>query len=152
MIISDLKTILEDSGCTLVIYEQAELANLKLDQSKHTDIIGVVIEPDTIRLEVKANAIMEHYPPHIIEVLQMVVLEDDANNNETKLQQCLDICKEIIIRLIATGDFKKIESINCTKIKERKYDANVIGWSLPLDLTRLLNETRDPCLRQGEEE
>jgi len=32
-----------------------------------------------------------------------------------------------------------------TKIQENKYDANVIGWSMPLDLVHLKNEIRDPC-------
>ena len=151
MIKAKLVTILAASGCTKVFYEQDKLANLIIDQGLKTDTIGLIIQPNELTLEVKANAILEHYPPYIIEVMQQVSLEGDADDlsptsNEVKLQQCLDICKEIIVRLIATAEYKKLMPCTVTKILETKYDANVIGWSMPLDLTRLLNENRDPCL------
>ena len=40
MITDKLKTILQDSGCTLVVYEQRELVNLYTDESHQSDIIG----------------------------------------------------------------------------------------------------------------
>jgi len=146
MITSTLKQILTDSGCNLVIYEQARLANLYTDQSDQFDVVGVIMQPDEVVLEVKANAIQEHYNPLIIEVMQQVRMEDEADSNETKLQNLLDICKEIIVRLIAEATFKTLMPVRVTKITERRYDANVIGWTIPLDLTYLLNETRKPCL------
>ena len=146
MITAKLKQILTDSGCNLVIYEQARLANLYTDQSDQFDVVGLIVQPDDVVLEVKANAIMEHYNPLIIEVMQQVRMEDEADNNETKLQNLLDICKEIIVRLIAEATFKTLMPVRVTKITERRYDANVIGWTIPLDLTYLLNETRKPCL------
>jgi hypothetical protein len=151
MIKAKLVSILATSGCTKVFYEQDKLANLIIDQGLQTDIIGLITQPNELTLEVKANAILEHYPPYIIEVMQQVSLEDDADDytatsNEVKLQQCLDICKQIIVRLIDTAEYKQLKPLTVTKILETKYDANVIGWSMPLDLTRLLNEDRIPCL------
>lgn len=151
MIKAKLVTILAASGCTKVFYEQDKLANLIIDQGLQTDIIGLITQPNELTLEVKANAILEHYPPYIIEIMQQVSLEGDADDltvtsNEVKLQQCLDICKQIIVRLIATAEYQKLMPCTLTKIQETKYDANVIGWSMPLNLTRLLNENRNPCL------
>jgi hypothetical protein len=162
MIKAKLVTILATSGCTKVYYEQDKLANLIIDQGLQSDIIGLITQPNEITLEVKANAIMEHYPPYVIEVMQQVRLEDDADDytvtsNEVKLQQCLDICKKIILNIIGAAQNKvpfaglglnlgKIKTIQLTKILETRYDANVIGWSMPLDVTRLLNENKDPCL------
>jgi len=146
MITSKLKQILTDSGCTFVIYEQDKLANLMTDQGKQYDTIGLIMQLNEIKLEVKANAILEHYNPLTIEVMQQVRLEDKADNNETKLQALLEVCKQIIVRLIADAEFKTITPVTVIKILETKYDANVIGWSIPLDLTYLKNETREPCL------
>jgi hypothetical protein len=146
MITAKLKNILTASGCTLVLYEQDKLANLQTNQSNQADIIGLIIQPNDLTLEVRANAIHEHYNPLTIEVMQQVRLEDAADNNETKLQLLLNICKEIIIRLIHEAEYKTLMPVTVVKILESKYDANVIGWSMPLDLYYLLNENRDPCL------
>jgi uncharacterized Zn finger protein len=146
MITTLLKQILTDSGCTLVLYESSQLANLLTDQSNQLDKIGLLLQLDTVVLETKANALPEHYPNLVIEVLKQVRLEDLAENNEVKFQECLDTCKEIIIRLIASGQVKHFTSPTLTKILEPKYDANVIGWSMPLDLYYLFNEGKDPCL------
>lgn len=146
MITTLLKQILTDSGCTLVIYEQDKLANLYTDQSDQIDIIGVILQQNTIDLEVKANAIAEHYNPLVIEILQQVRLEDKAENNEIRLQETLDICKQVIVRLIHEAVFKTILPVTVNKVLETKYDANVIGWAMSLNLYYLKNETRDPCL------
>lgn len=146
MITSTLKDILADSGCTLVLYESDKIANLLTDQSNQDDIIGLIIQPNSVNLVVKANAIMEQYPPYYIEIMKQVRLEDTADNNEVVLQELLDICKQIIVRLIDLEMFKTLQPLRVDKILETKYDANVIGWSMPLELTRLLNENRIPCL------
>ena len=146
MITTKLKTILTDSGCTLVLYDQQELANLYVDRSDQFDIVGLILRPTEITLEVKANAIHEHYNPLIVEVMQQVRLEQKAELNETQLQELLDICKEIIIRLIAEAEYKTLMPVTVIRILENKYDANVIGWSMPLDLYYLFNEIREPCL------
>ena len=146
MVTQTLKDILTDSGCTLVIYEQERLANLYTDQSDQTDIIGVIHQLNTMTLEVRANAIAEHYNPLYIEVSQQVKLEDAADNNEAKLQALLNICKEVIVRIIGEASFKTILPVRVDKILETKYDANVIGWTMTLDLYYLFNEIRDPCL------
>jgi hypothetical protein len=146
MITAKLKTILNASGCTLVLYEQAQLANLYTDQSKQYDIIGLILQLNEVILEVRANAILEHYNPLTIEIMQQVRLEDAADNNEVQFQFLLDKCKEIILRLIADAEFKTLQPVTCMKILESKYDANVIGWSIPLNLYYLLNETKNPCL------
>lgn len=146
MISSKLKTILTSSGCTLVLYESDKIANLKVDQGNQNDIIGLIIQPNEVLLEVKANAILEHFPPIVIEVFQQVELEGAADDNEVKLQALLDVCKTIILYLIDEGEYKQIKPMTVTKIQETKYDANVIGWSMPLDLFYLKNENKDPCL------
>ena len=146
MITTVLKQILVDSGCTLVLYESSQLANLLTDQSNQIDKIGLLLQLDTVTLETKANALPEHYPNLTIEVLKQVRLEDFADTNETKFQECLDTCKEIIVRLIDSDNVKHFPSPTLTKVLETKYDANVIGWSMPLDLYYLHNEGKDPCL------
>ena len=146
MITDKLKTIMADSGCTLVIYEAERLANLYTDESNQADIIGLIIQPVTILLDVKANAIPEHYNPMTLKVMQQVKLEDSADNNEAKLQALLDICKEIIVRIIADTSFKTIRPVSVTRILETEFDANVVGWVMPIDLYYLNNENREPCL------
>jgi hypothetical protein len=146
MITAKIKQILIDSGCTLVIYEQDKLANLYTDRSDQFDITGVIMQQNDVILEVRANAIAEHYNPLTIDVIQQVRLEDAADNNEAKLQALLDVCKEIIVRLIADAEFKTLLPVTVVKVLETKYDANVIGWTLPLNLYYLKNELRDPCL------
>ncbi|MFA5429170.1 MAG: hypothetical protein WC279_13290 [Sulfurimonas sp.] len=145
MIASTLKDVLTDSGCTYVLYESDKLANLVTDEGTQDDIIGLIIQPNSVNLVVRANAILEQYPPYYIEVMKQVRLEDAADNNEIVLQELLDICKQIIVRLIDLQLFRTIMPLRVDKILENKYDANVIGWSMPLDLTYLLNENREPC-------
>jgi hypothetical protein len=146
MITAKLKQILIDSGCTLVFYEQDKLANLYVDQSDQFDVVGLIVQPNDLILEVKANAIHEHYNPLTIEIMKQVKLEDQADNNEVVLQALLDICKQIIVRIIDTGEYKTQAPYTVSKIPENKYDANVIGWSISLNLYYLLNENRNPCL------
>lgn len=145
MIAETLKTVLTDSGCTYVLYESDKLANLVTDEATQDDVIGLIVQPNSVNLVVKANAILEQYPPYYVEIMKQVRLEDTAENNEVVLQQLLDICKQIIVRLIYLELFKTIQPLKVDKILENKYDANVIGWSMPLALTRLLNENRTPC-------
>ena len=142
MITAKLKLILTAAGCTTVLYESDKLANVLVDTAKREEIIGMILQPNTVQLNVKANAIQEHYPPVIVEIMQQIKLEDTAENNEAKLTDLLEICKAVILGLIASGDYKKITPIEVTKILETRYDANVIGWSMPLDLYYLKNENK----------
>ena len=142
MITAKLKLILTNAGCTTVLYESSQLANILVDYAKREEIIGLILQPNTVQLNVKANAIQEHYPPVVIEIMQQVKLEDSAENNEEKLEDLKEICKEVILGLIDSGDYKKIMPFKIIKILETRYDANVIGWSLPLDLYTLLNENK----------
>ena len=146
MITDKLKAILTASGCTLVLYEQQQLANLYTDRSGPLDVIGLILRSPDVLLEVRANAIAEHYQPITIEILQQVRLEDKAENNEVQLQALLDICKQVIVRVIHEAEFRTIKPMIATRVLESKYDANVIGWSIALDLYYLHNETRVPCL------
>jgi hypothetical protein len=139
MITTQLKSILTASGCTLVLYESDKLANLVTDQSDQNDIIGLLLQSNEIRLDVTGNGITERYPI-IIEVLHQVRLEDMADNNEPYLESLLIVCKEIVKRLVASGLFKKIASVTMTKVNENRYDANVIGWSMPIELIPIQNE------------
>jgi len=142
MITNDLKTVLTTSGCTLVLYESDKLANLVTDKSKHSDIVGLILQPNDILLEVKANAILEHYTPITIEILKQVKLEDSAENNETVLEALKEICKVVILEIIKTGLFDTVLPVRILKVLETKYDANFIGWAIPLDLLYLKNENK----------
>ena len=146
MITATLKTILTASGCTLVLYEQDALANLYADQSDQNDTIGLITQLNSMTLEVHANAIHEHYNPLFIEISKQVKLEDAADNNEVVFQALLNICKQIVVRIIGEAAFKSVKPVVVDKIRESKYDANVIGWIMTLDLYYLLNENRNPCL------
>ena len=146
MITAIIKQVLSLSGCTFVVYDQQQLVNLYTDQSNQNDVIGVIFQQNTIMLEVRANAIHEHYNPLMIDIAMQVDLEDSADINEWKLQATLNICKEIITRLINMAEFKTITPVSVNRIFETKYDANVIGWSMALDLYYLLNENKYPCV------
>jgi len=148
MITTELKTILQAAGCTLVLYDQQQLINLYTDRSDMLDVVGLIMQPPDVILEVRANAIAEHYAPLTIEVLQQANehLEDKAEKRDAQLQALLNICKEIVVRIIASADYKTQAPYVATRVLESKYDANLVGWSLPLNLYVLKNETREPCL------
>jgi hypothetical protein len=141
MITSILKTALSTAGCTLVLYESDKLSDIKLDISKQDDIIGLIIQPNSMLFEVKGNGVHHHYPPVMVEILKQVKPEDTAENNEATLNSITSICDKFINALIKTGSFKKITSINASKVNENKYDANLLGWAMPLDLFYLENKT-----------
>lgn len=146
MITTQLKSILTSAGCTLVLYESGKLANLFTDQSLQTDIVGLIVQPNSFTKEVKANSILEHYPNFVIEIMHQARLEDSADNNEPVFEALNTVCDKVILYLIATGVYKKITPIVLNKILETKYDANCIGWSMTIDLTYLENKGKDPCL------
>lgn len=141
MIITDLKAALTTAGCTAVLYESKELAGIITDRSLQTDIVGLILEPTSVRLETKGNGVQEHYPPVTIEIMKQAPLEETAENNQAALESLLVVCKAFILALIATGKYKKINSVDATRILESRYDANLIGWSLPMDLYYLENKT-----------
>ena len=146
MITAQLKTILAASGCTLVLYTGQATENVETDESNQADIVGIISQLDEVTLEQRANAIHEHYNPLVIQVCQQVELEDSADDNEIRLQALMDICKEIIVRLVAEADFKTITPITMIKVLENQHDANFIGWRMPIELYRLKNENREPCI------
>ena len=143
MIRTQLQTALTAAGCTLVLYEAAQLANVIADQGKPADIVGLALEPDSITLAVKGNGIQEVYPPTIVEIFKQVRTEDTALNNEAVLTELLTACKAFIHSIIRSGAFQKLDATPCTKITEGKYDANVIGWSMALNLRPVNN--RQSC-------
>jgi hypothetical protein len=143
MITSILKTALSTAGCSLILYESDKLAGVITDQSKQNDVIGLILQPNSMTFEIKANGVYHHYPPIIVEVMKQVKPEDTAENNESTFTALVDICDKFINALIKTQKFKKITSINASKIQENRYDANVIGWALPLDLFH--NESNNHC-------
>lgn len=140
MITTALKTALTSAGCNQVLYESDKLAGIITDQSTQNSIVGLIIQPNTVKLEVKGNGVHEHYPPIQIEIMKQVKPEDTAEHNEATFADLLEICKAFIQTLITSGDFKKITSIEAVKIQENRYDANVIGWILPIDLYCLENK------------
>jgi len=143
MITAILKTVLSNAGCNLVLYESSSLAGVITDQSKQDDIIGLIIQPDSLTFEVKGNGVHEHYPPINVQIMKQVKPEDTAENNEATIAEITVVCKAFIQGLIKTGLFKKVTTFTATKIKESMYDANVLGWTLPIDLYYL--ENRDNC-------
>jgi len=140
MITTKLKTILTAAGCTLVLYESDKLANLVTDQSDNNDIVGLILQPNAIKVIVKANSKQRQYPPIMIEVLKQVGLESSAEDNEVTLEALFVICESIIDGLIDSGVFKKITDMTLLKIPQNKYDANFIGWAMPLELIELENK------------
>ena len=100
MISEILKPILTASGCSLVIYEQDTLVNLYTDQSDQFDTVGIIIEPNTVTMEVVANAIHDHFNPLTIEILMQANLEDKAERNDAKLKETYAILKRVINRII----------------------------------------------------
>ena len=141
-LIHNLEALLINAGCTLVLYETDNLSNIRTDESKPADIIGLVVQPNQMSLQVKANAITER-PILTVEILQQVRPEDLVYHNEHILENLLEVVKLFIYKAIDAGIFHKILDITLDKVTERKYDANVIGWSIPL--TWILIENEDHC-------
>lgn len=152
-VINAIYNALFAAGCDGVFYEADKLANIKMDESQQAKIVALILQPNEVTLEVKANAILEHYPSIYVEILQQVRLEDIAMNNQIVLDNLLIMCKKVIYRLIeysqdGTMDamFNKLLPMTVTKVTENKYDANVIGWSMPLNLIYLFNESKPGCI------
>ena len=143
MITTQLKTILSAAGCERVLYESDKMANVIMDIPLKEEIIGLIIQSSEVLFEVKANAITPRYPI-TVEILQQVKLEDSAENNEAKLTSLFDIARLVLFELIKSGLFHKILSTSITKVIETRYDANVIGWAMTLDLKTI--EGFDFCI------
>ena len=139
MIRTQLTTALTAAGCTRVIYESLQMANITADQILQTDIVGLILEPDSMTLDVKSNGVYEHYNP-TVEIFKQVKPEDIAANNEAVLQSTLNVAKLFINSLVRSKGFQKIGNTPITKITERRYDANVLGWSLLMDLQPITNQ------------
>jgi hypothetical protein len=137
--IINLKTLLTTAGCTLILYESDKLANIITDQSTQNDIIGLILQPNSMTFEVKGNGVHHHYPPIVVEIMKQVKLEDSAENNEATLKAIELICDKFIYGLTKAGVYKKITSVSASKIQETRYDANLLGWALPLDLYLIEN-------------
>ncbi len=137
--IDHLKSTLTASGCSLVIYENDQIANIQLDQSKPADIIGIVIEPSTMTFETTGNGVNELFPPLYVEILKQCEPESPAESNRATLDSLRAVCRAFIHALILSGQYKKIPNVPAVKINERKYDANLIGWQLSLSLRPIEN-------------
>lgn len=123
----------------MVLYESQQLANVVTDRAQAGDTVGLVLEPTTLTLVTKGNGVTEVYPPITVEILKQVKPEDTAVNNEATLQELLTIAKVFIYNLVKGGAYGKIPNVPATKVNERRYDANVMGWSLALTLKPLNN-------------
>jgi hypothetical protein len=148
-LIHNIEALLINSGCTLVVYETDNLSNIRTDESNATDIVGVIVQPNEVLLQVKANAITER-PILTVEILQQVRPEDLVYNNEHTLQDLLEIVKVFIYKAIAAQIFQKITDVTITKVKESKYDANLIGWSIPINWVLITNEDKCVIVSPGE--
>jgi hypothetical protein len=143
MIKSLLTTALTTAGCTKILYESDKLSGITSDQIEQTDIVGYIIEPNNLTFDIKSNGILRVYSPHYIEILAQVKPEEAAANNEILLESLALIAEKFIYQLVISSNFKKIVSIQAVKVLENKYDANVIGWSLPITLNYL--EMKENC-------
>ena len=139
-LIHNLESLLMNSGCTLVFNETANLSNIRTDESDSTDIIGLVVRPEDVVLQVKANNITER-PVLSVEILQQVRPEDLAYHNEVIMENLLDVVKMFVYKAIEAAIFLKIGDVTVTKVRETKYDANVIGWSIPINWVLIKNDT-----------
>jgi hypothetical protein len=149
-LIHNLQVLLLDSGCTFVPYETDNLSNIRTDESNATDIVGVIVQPNELILQVKGNAITER-PILTVEILQQVRPENLLYNQEHVLQDLLEICKVFIYKAIAAQIFQKITDVTITKVKESKYDANLIGWSIPINWIMIENGDHCVIVSPGEE-
>ena len=128
-----LETYLTASGCTKIFYDSPVIANILTDEAGPDDIIAVIQEFDTMTLEPSGSGLIEHYTPKI-DILKQCEPERFATNNETTITRLKFITKVFILILMRSGEFQKIGSVPMTRVNEKKYDANVIGWTLSLDL------------------
>lgn len=142
MITNDLKTLLSAAGCTLVLYESDKLAGIITDQANQNHILGLIIQPNEVELIPAGTGIRRHYPPITVEIMKQVRPEDTAENNEATLEALFGIVEKFYLSLM-NGTFKKLGRVTVVKIQETKYDANMIGWMIPLDLTH--NENKTSC-------
>jgi len=142
-LIHNIEALLMNSGCSLTLYETDNLSNIRTDESIPADIIGLVVQPNEMVFQVKANCITER-PIMTVEILQQVKPEDLAYHNEIVLENLLETCKTFIYKAIASGIFHKITDVTLSKVLESKYDANVIGWSIPINWILIKND--EHCL------
>ena len=142
MITTILKAAATAAGCNQVVYESDKLANLITDQSLQGNIFCLILQANSIRLNPVSNGIRERYPSIQVEIMQQVELENTAENNEIVLESLKEMCKEFVWQIIESGSFQKIGEVPCEKIQENKYDANVLGWSMTLDLTYIQNSNQ----------
>jgi len=144
-LIHNIEALLMNSGCTLVFNETDNLSNIRTDESIPADIIGLVVQPNELVFQVKSNNITER-PIFTVEILQQVRPEDLAYHNEIVLENLLKTCKTFVYKAIESGIFHKIGDITLSKVLESKYDANVIGWSIPINWILIKNEDHCPLV------
>jgi len=142
MITTILKAAATAAGCNQVVYESDKLSNLITDQSLQGNIFCLILQANNLRFNCIGNGVREHYPSIQVEIMLQVNLENKAENNEAVLDNLKESCKEFIWQLIESGSFQKITEVPCEKIQENKYDANMLGWSMTLDLTYIQNSNQ----------
>ena len=133
-----LKTALLAAGCTKAEYEAAALANITADAITPADTMGIVIEPQGLTLDVQGNGVHENHQL-TVEVFRQCAPESTADSNDAILRDLLTLCKTFIHNLVRSQLYQKLPSVPVTKITERRYDANVVGWSLLLNLRPIDN-------------
>lgn len=140
MNITIIESQLTAIGCDRIIYEAEGLANLKADQIKPDELVGVIIQPDEVVLEARANSVFVRQSILRVQILKQTDPVSLSEKSHDILVETLERCKQFINALIETGEFKKITSIPARKVMETSYDANMIGWMMMIDMTRLLND------------
>jgi hypothetical protein len=98
------------------------------------------MEANTMTLKTGGNGINKVFPLTYVEILKQVKPEDTAENNKATLDALADVASAFVLALIRSGLYQKIPDVIATKVTERRYDANVLGWSLPINLQPITNK------------
>lgn len=124
---NDLKKLVIESGANTVIYERNDMTNVEIDH--HVGMIGIIKEITSIELPEEGNGIGEEVNLSVSFVKQ-VEYSDKADNNATVMNACLTACKSLLMKIIYDSKYTLSNKASVTKVPERRYDSNVIGWEL----------------------
>ena len=118
-------------------YEREDLANVTLDDTVCPAII--MLEFGTSRWRTLSNRIEERYIV-TLKFVNTVENFDNADTNDSIIQDMKDLAKSVFKLLNASDDLLKITDLQVEKVKETNYDACVCGVALTFE-TGLVSET-----------
>lgn len=136
-----IEAILLTAGCDTVFYESNQLANVTADQFEQGNIVGYVIEPTQGTILIAGGGATIQFNPWVVEIIEQVRPEDNAENNDTILAALLNVARKFIVLLAHDSSLGKISNTPFIKVQENRYDANMIGWSMNLSLSPIEYES-----------